>query len=313
MGSSAAAAAGQASAALPPAPVVSQLTHAQRERYLHGFMRHVEFCNSGAEPAARGEFVPLRCGQQTVGFLRPGWAARLAAHADVFIPLAPGAQPSAAGLQLHPSLDSQDKRTAAVARVLRGLQEEGEIEGWRGELYPASLSFHDEPAFLIERAAAPHFGVKAYGGLWRGERRGERWGGRRTSGGAGGWRGRRQPPPPNLPLSAPRKCPRPPSTRLLPAPAPGVHINGYVVLPDGSMELWVARRSRSKPTWPGRLDHIAAGGQPAGLGCQAGWGGGAAGAGERIPPCRCRAATARRTSASWPPRRNNARTPRPRK
>lgn len=40
---------------------------------------------------------------------------------------------------------------------------QGLIEGWRNELYPAVQSFHDEPAFLIERAAAPHFGIKAYG------------------------------------------------------------------------------------------------------------------------------------------------------
>lgn len=50
--------------------------------------------------------------------------------------------------------------------VLQGL-----IDGWRDELYPAVQSFHDEPAFLIERAAAPHFGIKAYGkdgGCWAG-------------------------------------------------------------------------------------------------------------------------------------------------
>jgi hypothetical protein len=29
----------------------------------------------------------------------------------------------------------------------------------------------------------------------------------------------------------------------------GVHVNGYVTLPDGSKELWVARRSKTKPTW----------------------------------------------------------------
>lgn len=33
------------------------------------------------------------------------------------------------------------------------------------------------------------------------------------------------------------------------APPAGVHINGYVRLPDGGLELWVARRSRTKPTW----------------------------------------------------------------
>lgn len=50
-----------------------------------------------------------------------------------------------------------------------------------------------------------------------------------------------------------------------PTPWPGVHLNGFVCLPGGSRELWVARRSASKPTWPGKLDHIAAGGQPHGL------------------------------------------------
>jgi hypothetical protein len=32
------------------------------------------------------------------------------------------------------------------------------------------------------------------------------------------------------------------------------------------MKIWVARRSRFKATGPGKLDHIVAGGQPAGLG-----------------------------------------------
>lgn len=46
----------------------------------------------------------------------------------------------------------------------------------------------------------------------------------------------------------------------------GVHINGFVRLPDSNeIELWVARRSSTKPTWPGRLDHLVAGGQPHGV------------------------------------------------
>ncbi len=45
----------------------------------------------------------------------------------------------------------------------------------------------------------------------------------------------------------------------------GVHVNGFVTLPDGELELWVARRSRSKPTFPGKLDHLVAGGLPAGV------------------------------------------------
>ncbi len=45
----------------------------------------------------------------------------------------------------------------------------------------------------------------------------------------------------------------------------GVHLNGYVGRGD-AMRLWVARRADGKPTWPGKLDHIAAGGQPVGIG-----------------------------------------------
>ena len=45
----------------------------------------------------------------------------------------------------------------------------------------------------------------------------------------------------------------------------GVHVNGYVEREDGGMDMWVARRSATKPTWPGKLDHIVAGGQPHGL------------------------------------------------
>ncbi|MGY0399318.1 MAG: DUF4743 domain-containing protein [Ostreibacterium sp.] len=41
----------------------------------------------------------------------------------------------------------------------------------------------------------------------------------------------------------------------------GVHVNGYVKKKDG-LSMWVAKRSATKPTSPGKLDQIAAGGQP---------------------------------------------------
>lgn len=44
----------------------------------------------------------------------------------------------------------------------------------------------------------------------------------------------------------------------------GVHLNGYVRTSRG-IELWVAKRSQQKPTFPGKLDNIVGGGQPAGL------------------------------------------------
>jgi len=46
--------------------------------------------------------------------------------------------------------------------------------------------------------------------------------------------------------------------------AVGVHVNGLVERSDG-LHLWVGRRAAHKHLDPGKLDHIAAGGVPAGL------------------------------------------------
>jgi len=45
----------------------------------------------------------------------------------------------------------------------------------------------------------------------------------------------------------------------------GVHVNGFIG-EGADMKLWVAKRSRTKQTAPGKLDHLVAGGQPLGLG-----------------------------------------------
>lgn len=44
----------------------------------------------------------------------------------------------------------------------------------------------------------------------------------------------------------------------------GVHINGLVEK-EGGIHIWIARRTKDKPFWPGKLDQIVAGGQPAGI------------------------------------------------
>ena len=46
--------------------------------------------------------------------------------------------------------------------------------------------------------------------------------------------------------------------------AEGVHVNGLVRRADG-LHIWVARRAANKALDPGKLDHIVAGGTPAGL------------------------------------------------
>jgi hypothetical protein len=161
-----------------------------------------------APPAALAPFVPWREGGATVGLVHPATVALLAPFEDVFVIDRAAAAPS---LALHPSLATATARTAALARVSSALADAGVVTGWRGEPYPVAASFADPPLATIERAAAPLFGVRAY----------------------------------------------------------GVHVNGYVVDGAGddpaSIKLWVATRALTKPTWPGRLDHVVAGGQPAGL------------------------------------------------
>lgn len=45
----------------------------------------------------------------------------------------------------------------------------------------------------------------------------------------------------------------------------GVHINGYVTHNDGSVSLWIQRRSSTKQTWPGKLDNLVSGGFSVGM------------------------------------------------
>lgn len=47
----------------------------------------------------------------------------------------------------------------------------------------------------------------------------------------------------------------------------GVHMNGYVVK-NGQRFLWVGKRGDFKPTYPGMLDHLVAGGLPFGITCK---------------------------------------------
>lgn len=46
---------------------------------------------------------------------------------------------------------------------------------------------------------------------------------------------------------------------LLGVRAAGCHLNGYVLNSDGSIKMWVARRSFTKQTYPGLLDNIVGG------------------------------------------------------
>ena len=78
-----------------------------------------------------------------------------------------------------------------------------------------------------------------------------------------GWRGEIYPVaagPGEAPLLAMERAAIP----LFGVTAYGVHMNGYV-RDGGQLKMWVARRSRLKPTFPGMLDNMVAGGLPMGI------------------------------------------------
>lgn len=58
------------------------------------------------------------------------------------------------------------------------------------------------------------------------------------------------------------------ATCLLGVTTYGVHVNGFVRGREGSLSMWIGKRSRNKPTFPGMLDNLVAGGLASGMGVQ---------------------------------------------
>ncbi|KAM7512789.1 hypothetical protein LguiB_011664 [Lonicera macranthoides] len=174
---------------------------------LHGFFEKIDTCNRGSN--MQREFIPFVMEDQVVGYVHKGFADLLRKNREVFILPENNMSNGRFGdhITLHPALKTLDDRTRALGDVVKCLGEEL-IPGIRNELYPVTSSFGNEVFFSLERAAAPYFGIKAY----------------------------------------------------------GVHMNGYVER-EGQKYLWIGKRSEAKPTYPGMLDHLVAGGLPHGISC----------------------------------------------
>ncbi|KAI9088087.1 hypothetical protein K1719_030064 [Acacia pycnantha] len=176
--------------------------------YLQGYFEKVKLCNRDSEK--QYEFLPFVIEDQIVGFIHNGFSDRLRNFKDVFIFPKDKlyGSPFDDYVSLNPMLKTPEQRTIAVGIVIKCLGEEW-IPGIRNELYPVTSSFGAPTFFSLERAAAPYFGITAY----------------------------------------------------------GVHMNGYVEK-NGQKHLWIGKRSQVKPTYPGMLDHLVAGGLPHGIDCQ---------------------------------------------
>lgn len=148
------------------------------------------------------EFLPWFVDGVRVGRVRPAFARRLLDRPGVF-----GERDG--GVSLRPDFRDFAARSAALRGVVRELVAEGAIAHEHGELYPVTPDRRDRALCVLDRAAAAHFGVRAF----------------------------------------------------------GQHVNGYVRRADG-LHMWVGRRAADRRNWPGRLDNLAAGGLPHGIGLE---------------------------------------------
>ena len=116
------------------------------------FLDRIDECNAH-DPA---NFIPFAVAGQPVGRVKHAFARRLRDFADTFAV-------TAAGVTMAAGLATDDDCSRAADVALRRLAEAGDIAGWRDEPYPVGGPFAGPHLMVMERAAVPYFGVRAYG------------------------------------------------------------------------------------------------------------------------------------------------------
>jgi 8-oxo-dGTP pyrophosphatase MutT (NUDIX family) len=116
------------------------------------FLERIAACNAH-DPAA---YRPFFAAGRQAGAVRHTLAERLAAMPGIFAV-------TRERVTLNPGFATPEARTRALDEAVRALEADGIVKGRRDENYPACPEWGRPADFLIERAAAPHFGVRAYG------------------------------------------------------------------------------------------------------------------------------------------------------
>lgn len=116
------------------------------------FLDHIRACNRW-DPA---DFLPFHLDGVQVGLLRHGFAEHLRRWSAVF------RVDVGAVTWVHPATGFQE-RSAVIAEVAEALAEQGLVSHLHGELYPVTPGARSEARFVIDRACAPCFGVRAFG------------------------------------------------------------------------------------------------------------------------------------------------------
>jgi len=116
------------------------------------FVDHIHACNRW-QPA---DFLSFVVHDEALGSVRRDFAATLAATGDDF---------SLHGDALHwaSAPTGFDACSDALAGICADLQRRGLVSHLHGERYPVTPGPRDDARFLIDRACAPYFGIRAFG------------------------------------------------------------------------------------------------------------------------------------------------------
>ena len=156
------------------------------------YRNYIDQCNSHR----LADYLPLTFEQHKIGYLRKPFARTVSAWDQLF-------RVTPEKIELIAWGDNIDERSRPWQQMLKELAGQGALEYLTGEPYPVTPAGRDQALFVIDRAAAPLFGIRAF----------------------------------------------------------GQHVNGFVRAANG-LQLWVGRRSSDRRNFPGKLDHLVAGGLP---------------------------------------------------
>jgi len=116
------------------------------------FLDRIDICNR----YDLNHFLPFCINGLRVGWVKHAFAEHLQNWPRVF-------RVGSTVVELNPGLDSFSERTEAVREVIQNLVKQGVIARHHGELYPVTATTRHSALLVIDRSAAPYFGIRAFG------------------------------------------------------------------------------------------------------------------------------------------------------
>jgi 8-oxo-dGTP pyrophosphatase MutT (NUDIX family) len=116
------------------------------------FLRHIAACNRHD----LSNFVQFRTDGARIGLLKHEFATQLGQWPDIF-------QVTDGAVDLLMQSASMEERSTRVAEVVSELVEQGVISHLHGEQYVATATTRESGVLWLDRAAAPYFGIRAFG------------------------------------------------------------------------------------------------------------------------------------------------------